>query len=176
MQRVAQYIARHLKSKGINVLIYLDNVVGLAAPEEETQHVFEALQRLLCALGLSLAHHKMTPPTKVIQWLGLVLDINTKSLHIEQGKIGQTLVEMTGLYNTTHMSRRQVQLLAGRINHLTKACRPARLFMSRVLAHLRGHPARPTAISRGTKADLKWFTSPRSTELALYHCPFLPKW
>ena len=45
MQRVAQYIARHLKSKGINVLIYLDNVVGLAASEEETQHEFEALQR-----------------------------------------------------------------------------------------------------------------------------------
>ena len=147
MQRVAQFIARHLKDKGIEVLIYLDDVVGIADSQEQAQKDFEALQQVLCSLGLPLAAHKMTPPTKVIQWLGIILNINTRTLHIPQEKIDQTLNDITGLYNATHMTRRQVQSVAGRINHLAKACRPARLFMPRILAYLRGHPPRPTPVS-----------------------------
>ena len=101
--------------------------------------------------------HKITPPTRVIQWLGIVLDMDMKTLTIPRGKVEQILKEFQQLEEKTHMNRRQVQSVTGKINHLAKACRPARLFMSRILAYLRGHPKHRRPISTGTRADLKWF-------------------
>ena len=57
------------------------------------------------------------------------------------------------------MSRKEVQQLAGKINFVARVCRPARLFMARILAYLRAHPPGYTKVSKGAKADMKWFIS-----------------
>ena len=57
------------------------------------------------------------------------------------------------------MSRHEVQQIAGKINHIAKVCRPARLFMARILAYLRGYPPGYTAIPEGVRADIRWFIS-----------------
>ena len=157
MQRVAQFISRHLATKGICVLIYLDDVVGVAQTYEKACKDFNVLQSVLSDLGLPLARHKMTPPTRVIQWLGIILNMDDKTLKIPHKKVGQIRTEMAEMYQRSCLTRRQVQSIAGKINHLAKACRPARLFMARILAYLRGHPPCPTMISKGTRADLRWF-------------------
>ena len=55
------------------------------------------------------------------------------------------------------MNRKRVQSLAGKIIHITKACRPARLFMALILAYLCAHPQGYTPISQGARADICWF-------------------
>ena len=157
VQRVAQFIGRHLATKGIKLLIYQDDLVGVAPTYEQAAAHFSSVQALLSCLRLPLVKHKMTPPTRVIQWLGIILDIDKRTLYIPKEKISQTLKEMKQMHGWSFMSRRHVQSLAGRINHLAETCRPARLFMSRILAYFRGHPPWATPISEGTRADIRWF-------------------
>ena len=108
-------------------------------------------------LGLPLANKKLTPRKRRITWLGITIDLDEMSMSIPPGKVKDTLQDIEQLYHKKAMCRRDVQRLAGRINHLGKACRPARLFMARILMYLRGHPPGYTKVAQGIRADLRWF-------------------
>ena len=158
MQKIAQYIARFLGAIGIPVIIYLDDLVGVTSTLEKAQQDCTTVQELLGDLGLPLAKHKVVPPTRQVTWLGVTMDMDKNTIEIQESKVKETLDIMIHLLECRTMSRKQVQSLAGKINHLAKACRPARLFMARILAYLRAHPAGHTPISQGTRADVRWFT------------------
>ena len=158
MQLVANFIQRYLHLQGASTLMYLDDLIGHALTLEDATAHYHLVQDVMGSLGLPLAVKKLTAPTRTITWLGIVLDLDHKTLTIPRTKIVQILADMSELYRKPAMCRRDVQRLAGRINHLAKACRPARLFMARILAYLRGHPPGYTKVPPGVKADIKWFT------------------
>ena len=64
MQKVAEFITRSLRTENIKVLIYLDDVVGVASTEDKAMHNFQHVKDLL-ALGLPLAEAKSVPPRAV---------------------------------------------------------------------------------------------------------------
>ena len=109
------------------------------------------------ALGLPLAIRKLTPPTRCITWLGITVDADQRTLSIPHSKLQETLGEMRKTYAKSKLCRKDVQRIAGKINHLAKVCRPARLFMAQILAYLRGHPPGYTSIPEGVRADIRWF-------------------
>lgn len=49
------------------------------------------------------------------------------------------------------------QSIAGHINHLSKAVRPARLFLNGILEALRNAEGAPVLVDRHYRADLRWF-------------------
>ena len=156
MQQIAKFITRHLEAKGIDALIYLDDIVGISAPFDKAIADFNYTVDLLAYLGLPLAVGKAVPPTRDIVWLGIRFSIQEKFLQIPPQKLQEIVTDIDTLSKRSRMNRRDVQRLAGRINHIAKVCRPARLFMSRILMYLRGHPPGYTKVSEGTKADLRW--------------------
>ena len=156
MQQIAKFITRHLEAKGIDALIYLDDIVGISAPFDKAIADFNYTVDLLAYLGLPLAVGKAVPPTRDIVWLGIRFSIQEKFLQIPPQKLHEIVTDIDTLSKRSRMNRRDVQRLAGRINHVAKVCRPARLFMSRILMYLRGHPPGYTKVSEGTKADLRW--------------------
>ena len=157
MQMASQYIVRQLKLKGLNVLVYLDGLVGYAHNLEEAHTHYNLVIGIMADLGLPLVIKKLTPPTRKLTWLGITVDADTRSVSIPPGKLAQTLKDMQVMYGKANLCRKDVQCLAGRINHIAKASKPARLFMARILAYLRGHPPGYTPISEGVRADLRWF-------------------
>ena len=173
MQLAAQYILRHLRTKDLQVLVYLDDIVGYASTLTEATAHYHRVKDVMAALGLPLAERKLTPPTRVITWLGITVDADHRTISIPQQKVTQTLKDMCDMYNKHSLCRKDVQCLAGRINHLAKACKPARLFMARILAYLRGHPPGHTPISEGVRADLRWFMDflPRFNGVSLISPP-----
>ena len=140
MQKIAEFIARHLTMKGACVLIYLDDLVGVASTMEEAEEQYAWCCELLGDLGLPLAVNKLAPPSQGIQWLGIKCDVPTRMLSIPEEKVKEALQTITNLHSRSAMSRKEVQQLAGKINYIARVCRPARLFMSRILAYLRAHP------------------------------------
>ena len=65
MQNVAEFITRSLRTENLKVLIYLDDVVGVASTEDKAMHNFQRVKDLLLALGLPLAEAKSVPPRAV---------------------------------------------------------------------------------------------------------------
>ena len=157
MTMVAEYITRFLATQGIKTLIYLDDLIGYTSDLQEAQRQYQAVVRVMEDLGLPLAQNKMTPPTKCITWLGIRINFVDKTLSIPQEKVEETLKDFDKLSKRRAMSTKDLQSIAGRINHIGKACRPARLFMARILAYLRGHPQGYTTVPNSVKADLRWF-------------------
>ena len=157
MTMIAQFISRYLQSVGIDTLIYLDDVIGYAGDEHAAIEQLDFVKGLMEDLGLPLAIGKLIPPTK-ITWLGVTIDLVERTVTIPQRKLGETLQDFHQLRQKPAMTRRDVQRIAGRINHLGKACRPACLFMARILAYLRSQAMGYTTVSQGVRADLKWFT------------------
>ena len=55
-------------------------------------------------------------------------------------------------------TKKRLQRLAGRLNHIAKCVQPARRFMTRIFAALRATPYMGQhQITEGTKADVQWF-------------------
>ena len=157
MQLAAEYIARYLRDQGLMVLIYLDDLVGYARDLEVAWEHYHFVGSVMGDLGLPLAEKKVTPPAREIVWLGILVDADSQTLSIPEGKLTEIVAVIRLAYSKKRMTRRDVQSLAGKINHLSKACRPARLFMARILAYLRAHPTTPTIVPQSVRADLKWF-------------------
>ena len=157
MQLVARFIMRHLAAHGATTLMYLDDLIGHAHSLPQAEKHYALVKDVMEALGLPLAVKKLTPPTRSITWLGITMDMDDKTLTIPPSKVEAILTDMRDLHEKQAMNRKDVQRLAGRINHLAKACRPARLFMARILAYLRGHPLGYTKVPQSVKADIRWF-------------------
>ena len=110
-----------------------------------------------CLSWTSLGRGQGGPPNQGYSLVGYqILSIQEKFLQIPPQKLHEIVTDIDTLSKLSRMNRRDVQRLAGHINHVAKVCRPARLFMSRILMYLRGHPPGYTKVSEGTKADLRW--------------------
>ena len=155
-ESVAEFITKSLHTENIKVLIYLDDVVGVAS-EDKAMHNFQCNKDLLLALGHPLAEAMSVPPTHCITWLGITFDIPSHTVAIPIAKVHEILRIMEAMYKKKAMNRKDLQQLAGRRNYIARACRPACLFMNRILAQLRGHPIGYTRVTAGTQADIRWF-------------------
>ena len=132
--------------------------MGVASTEDKATYNFQRVKDLLFALGLPLAEAKsVPPPTRCITWLGITFDIPSRTVAIPIAKVHEILRIMEAMYKKKAMNRKDFQQLAGRINYIARACQPARLFMSHILAQLRGHPIGYTRVTAGTQADIRWF-------------------
>ena len=157
MQKIAEYLSRAMAAKGASVLIYLDDMVGVAPNLDQAHSHYTQACELLGDLGLPLAVKKLAPPAKTIQWLGILFDADNRTLSIPGRKLEEITNTISQLYTRNAMSKREVQQLAGKINFVSRVCRPARLFMARILAYLRAHPPGYTKVHTGAKADMRWF-------------------
>ena len=158
MKLAAEFVAHHLHEKGLNVLIYLDDLIGYAHDKKVAWIPYRFVVDVMRGLGLPLAEKKMTPPTHAIVWLRILVDADNHTLSIPPSKLLEIMTVICTAYTKKRITRREVQSLAGKINHLVTACRPASLFMARILAYLRGHPPGPLPVPTSVHADLKWFS------------------
>lgn len=158
MQRVAEFISRALKAKGIKSLMYLDDLLIISTSLMQATHHHDEATRLITSLGLPVAPHKVTPPTKSLVWLGISFDMIERSISIPTSKLQEISKFLDEMSNQRTVTIKCAQRAVGLINHLAKCVAPARLFMSRILAELRASHKQPMFnISRQVAADLRWF-------------------
>ena len=157
MQRVADAIVHILAKKGIVAHMYLDDLVVVAESYEAARNQYNIARDLLVELGLPEATDKTQPPATCVTWLGIVINAAEHTLSVPKDKLDCAL-EMVNMYiKRRSISRKQLQSLIGRLLHIAKCIRPARLFVSRLLEALRGAPRFYININSDMKNDLIWF-------------------
>jgi hypothetical protein len=146
-----------LAKKGIFVLNYIDDLIGLA-PEGVADAHFNFTINLLKSLGFSLSNSKTVAPTFVSTCLGIVFNISLGVIQIPKSKLEETLSLCKFYLYKKFISKHQLQVLIGHLMFLHKAIKPARAFVNCILALLRGMgTTAKVAIDEGTKRDLQWF-------------------
>lgn len=87
MQLIAQFIIRALHRCGIACHMYLDDMVLELSSHHDCHARFCEVMALYRALGLPISYSKLQPPTEVIVYLGICIDIPNRMLSIPLKKI-----------------------------------------------------------------------------------------
>jgi hypothetical protein len=155
--RVTDAVRFILSCKGILVLNYIDDIIGIA-PDSVADKQFKITINLLTNLGFLINHSKTVPPTSVATCLGIVFNIQLGVLKIPNNKLQEVVSLCTLYFSKKFITKNQLQALIGSLIFLHKAIKPARTFVNRILALLRKMgTATKIAIDEATKQDLQWF-------------------
>lgn len=157
-QRVSQAIVHLMNAKGHACLAYVDDFCGLERTELEAKQAFINFHSICADLGLAIAHEKSEGPATRIEWLGFAIDTKDMTVQIPQQKLNEVIKETQTWETRRAVTRRELQILAGRLAHVTACIKHSRKFMSRILFQLRNTPTgvrRP--VTTETRKDISWF-------------------
>lgn len=169
-QRLSNAIIYLLRQQGYFGLAYLDDYCGCEADSKKATNSYEEFLHLAGRLGLQLAEHKCVSPRTRIEWLGYDIDTQAMSITIPQAKLDEVVAECNRWITRTKASKKMVQSLAGRLLYITNCVRPARKFIVRILATLRGlEDNKWIAISSAFKLDLSWFLNYAGSANGIYY-------
>lgn len=157
MQRVATSIVDMLGRGGVKCFMYLDDLIILSRDRNTADTDFLIARNLLSDLGLPEAADKAQSPSKRVRWLGIDIDCANMTLSLPLDKIAEVKQCIYRALRCKTLSKRHLQSLLGKLIHVGKCVRPARLFISRLLQSLRDMKRNFVKITSDMRLDLTWF-------------------
>ena len=157
-QRVSEAVCFMMGDIGHSVLAYVDDFCGSHRNFHQAMTAFADFEALCEHLGLKLAPEKSTFPTTSLEWLGFRLSTVDMMVTIPKEKL-QEIHDLCVVWLTkARTSRRDLQSLAGKLNHVSQCILGARRFMGRILQTLRRAPRVGTVkLEDDLRADIRWF-------------------
>ena len=157
-QRVSQAVCHIMRMEGHDVMAYVDDFCGAHRSFHDALRAFSMFEGLCEELGLRLAPDKSVFPTTKLEWLGIDVDTVQMRLTIPDSKLREIQALTADWNHKLRASKRELQSLAGKLNHVAQCITPAKKFMARILTTLRACPPHGTiATDAGLRADVRWF-------------------
>ena len=157
-QRVSTAVCHLMSKSNHHLLAYIDDFCGAHATHYEALKAFNDFHELCDTLGLKLAPEKSAPPSTSMEWLGFSFDTVSMEITLPRDKLSELISLADHWKVRERCSRRDLQKLAGTLNHVAQCVPPARRFMSRILALLRSAPPRGTIpVNEDLRKDVAWF-------------------
>ena len=158
-QRVSSAICFLMAKKGFLTLAYVDDFCGAHTSYAEATQAFAMFESLCDILGIKIAPDKSAYPSTSMEWLGFHLDTKKMEVTIPALKL-QEILDIAVIWATKKSAtRREYQVLAGKLNHVALCILPARRFMSRILTALRSAPQSGyIKVSPDVRRDIAWFS------------------
>jgi hypothetical protein len=157
-QRATNVVSHIMQKNGHKVLNYIDDFGGVASNEQQAQVAFSKLQSTLMELGLQEAKHKASAPTQRLQWLGLWYDTVAMTVSIPKDKLRDTMIMLNEWSNKRSATLGELRSLLGKLLHIAQCCKPARLFLGRMLITLRAAPrSGKIQLDQDFQRDVQWF-------------------
>ena len=158
MQRTTEAVAYVVGKEGIKVFPYIDDMGGAEQTLEKATFGYNKLKGTLNDLGLEEAQEKASPPSTSMVWLGVHFDTVKQIMRLPEEKVKEVLDEVHMWQYKNTASRVQLQSLLGKLNFVCKTCKPARIFMNRILNLVRAtYPEKQVQLDLEFKQDLAFF-------------------
>ena len=157
MQRVAEGIVGILRGEGIICHMYLDDLVLLSPNRDRADLDYARATQLLEELGLPQAKDKAQKPSTSARWLGVIIDTANMTIAVPPDKLAETLDQVCRIVKKRSISKKMLQSILGKLLHIAKCVRPARLYVSKLLEALRQMKGYYINVNAEMKSDLRWF-------------------
>ena len=157
MQRVAKAIVSILADKKVTAEMYLDDIVFISPDKATADRDMTIVTELLKELGLPEATKKRQYPAQTVVWLGVKFNAEDMTISVPREKLAEVIGTVSEINKKVHMTRKELESLIGQLIHIGRCIKPARLFISRLLAALRGLRQDIIYINDDMRADLRWF-------------------
>ena len=136
-QRVSEAVCYLMSTKDFKALAYVDDFCGIQRSKARACDAYAAFLELTDLLGFKLASDKCSPPSTSMEWLGFLFDTQTMTITFPPTKL-QEIISLSSTWSTkARATRKDLQQLAGKLNHISQCVLPARKFMCRIVAALR---------------------------------------
>ena len=150
-----------MKSRGVHGLDHYSDNFSLVGPPQspECQVRLDTALQVCEEVGFGVAPKKTEGPATQINLLGIIIDSDKMELRLPKQKL-EKVQEMVNQWKRRHMCRkRDLQVLAGHLNHACKVIRPGRRFLRGIFGLLsqferKDHPIR---LNREFRADMEWW-------------------
>ena len=122
------------------------------------QKFYNTLSDLFIELGLPMNMEKRTPPSKILTCLGILINIETNTLSIDQEKLLTIHEGCLHVAGKKYLTKKAFQSLLGKLIYIHKCVIPARIFINRMLVIFRenAHKKR-IKLTQEFFQDLVWF-------------------
>ena len=137
-QRITNALKYIVEQKGFGMVSYLDDMVS-AECWLEAERCFDTIRKVVKDSGAEEAVAKAVSPTCVMIFLGILFDTVKLTLEVSEERLWETRELLEVWLKKTHVSRREVESMVGKLAFLASCVRPGRLFISRMLEFLRGY-------------------------------------
>ena len=157
-QRITNAIKFMVEARGYDLVSYLDDMVS-AEVWDLANNCFLVLRQVIAMSGAEESEEKAVSPCTSMLFLGILFNTVDLTLRIDQERLQEILELLQGWLGMTHMSRKEVEKVAGKLGFVSACVRPGRLFVSRILQFLRGLPrVGKFPISDEFRKDLLWWS------------------
>ena len=142
-------------------MFYLDDFLIIGETKEACQAAFDALLNLLQNLGFRINWKKVVYPTQRLVFLGVLLDTVQCSMSLPEDKLEALRSYLLEFSLRCRASKRQLQVLAGKLNWACRVVYGARTFLRRILDQINQlkFPNAKFKFNQEFCADLSWWIS-----------------
>ena len=162
--KVMRPVVAHLRSLGIRLVVYLDDMLFLAQSREELVRWRSIILDLFENLGFLINYPKsVLEPSQIMRFLGFLVNTTTMQLSLPKEKVAQTVREAQKLSRSGSATARQLAHLIGLFTATLPAVLPAPLHYRGLqeLKHAilrRGGLDASLPLTSEAQADLGWWT------------------
>lgn len=158
---LADGLAFIIRNKGVQGLDhYLDDFSLVCPPQSPTCQISLDTSLQVCEeVGFCVAPQKTEGPATQINLLGIEIDSTNMELRLPRQKL-EKLQEIVKQWRCRKMcKKRDLQVLAGHLNHACKVIRPGRRFLRGIFGLLSqfGRKDHPIRLNREFRADMEWW-------------------
>ena len=156
-QRTTLAIQHIYKKRGYDLVVYLDDL-GSAETPQKAEDAYKCPGDVLSKSGFEEKVSKSCPPSTCMSFLGVWFDTESLTLEVTRDRLDELLRLLDQWSHRTRASRKELQSVIGKLNFVASVVRPGRVFISRLLNHLRGLPETGAHdIPSDVHKDLMWW-------------------
>lgn len=135
---------------------YLDDFIFIGrANTNACSELLNTFIAICDQLGVPLAQEKQEGPTTSLTYLGLVIDTEKMEVKVPRDKVEKARLLITNLETRKKVTLKELQSVIGSLSFLSRAVRPGRVFLQRLIALTRKvhKPHHYVPISVGARHD-----------------------
>ena len=156
-QRITNAVRYMVQQKGFDLVAFLDDM-GTAEFWEKANECHATMGQVLSDAGFDENRQKGVSPTVTMLFLGVLFDTLNLTLSVSEERLRETMELLETWLGKAHMTRKDVEQIAGKLGFIASCVRPGRLFISRILEFMRGLPnVGSFPVTEWLRKDLHWW-------------------
>ena len=139
---------------------YLDDFICIGPPKSEAcSRILSKLVLTYDALGIPIATEKLEGPSTTLTFLGIELDTEAMRMCLPREKLERLVASIRGWLGRKACRKRELQSLAGLLQHASSVIRPGRCFLYRVYRTIAlvAKPDHWIRLNTEFRSDLIWW-------------------
>jgi len=174
----AGYLQRFMAREGVeaDLVRYVDDFLLISPTQDECARDLHVMLDTCDASGFAVQPSKVTDPTRVIEILGIIIDVNLWELRISEDRVAEIRQLLSSWLGRRTCSKRELLSLIGKIAFSAKVVKSGRAFLGRLiyLARKAKHLHFRVRLSREAMRDIEWWSKCLETHNGVYF--FRPDW